>query len=150
MVWLGFGVMLSEWFERDRDVQCPLIRWNGRSSNQETNWLKEEDITGHTDWVRDVAWAPNIGMPGTHIATCSQDRTVLIHYRPSANSPWQTTPLYPGGPDSTDPHFPDAVWKLSWSLAGNILAVSCGDGKVTLWKEVVGGKGWECVSEMNS
>jgi hypothetical protein len=44
----------------------------GEIRNQDPNWVKEEDLTGHTDWVRDVAWAPNIGMPGTHIATCSQ------------------------------------------------------------------------------
>jgi protein transport protein SEC13 len=50
--------------------------------------------------------------------------------------------------------FPDIVWRVSWSLSGNILAVSCGDGKVTLWKESVTGKDnetkWECVSEMTS
>jgi len=38
---------------------------------------------------------------------------------------------------------------VSWSLAGNLLAVSCGDGKVTLWKENLKGV-WECVSDMNS
>ena len=38
---------------------------------------------------------------------------------------------------SADKKFPDTVWRVSWSLSGNILAVSCGDGKVTLWKEVV-------------
>lgn len=31
-------------------------------------------LNGHTDWVRDVAWAPNIGMPGNYIASCSQVR----------------------------------------------------------------------------
>ena len=45
--------------------------------------------------------------------------------------------------------FPDVVWRVSWSLAGNILAVSCGDGKVTLWKENLKGV-WECVSDMTS
>ena len=45
--------------------------------------------------------------------------------------------------------FPDVVWRVSWSLAGNILAISCGDGKVTLWKENLKGV-WECVSDMTS
>lgn len=94
----------------------------------------EEELTGHTDWVRDVAWAPSIGMPGTHIATCSQvsdnrgselrtltrpgaqDRTVLIHYKATPDAQWTTTPLYPNA-DSNDPKFPDAVWKLSWRCA---------------------------------
>jgi protein transport protein SEC13 len=31
--------------------------------------------------------------------------------------------------------FPDVIWRVSWSIAGNILAVSCGDNKITLWKE---------------
>ena len=57
--------------------------------------------------------------------------------------------LLPNAPDSQDTHFPDAVWRVSWSLAGNILAVSCGDGKVSLWKEGLG-RGWECVSDFSS
>lgn len=35
-------------------------------------WTEEEVIRGHEDWVRDVAWAPNIGLPGMHIASASQ------------------------------------------------------------------------------
>lgn len=77
-----------------------------------------------------------------------QDKTVLIHFRPSPTSAWTSTPLHPQGKDQPAT-FPDAVWRVSWSLAGNVLAVACADGKVTLWKEVVGGRGWECVNEMS-
>ncbi|KAK4689585.1 protein transport protein SEC13, partial [Tremellales sp. Uapishka_1] len=112
-------------------------------------WTEEDVIKEHQDWVRDVAWAPNIGLPGMYIASASQDRTVMIHSKPSPTSPWTSTPLLPNAPASKDPHFPDAVWRVSWSLAGNILAVSCGDGKVSLWKEGVG-RGWECVSDFAS
>ena len=35
-------------------------------------WVEEEVIRGHDDWVRDVAWAPNIGLPGMYIASASQ------------------------------------------------------------------------------
>ncbi len=70
----------------------------------------------------------------------------MIHYKAPGGA-WQSTPLKPS--DAADAHFPDAVWRVSWSLAGNILAVSCGDGKVSLWKEGVG-KGWECVSDFAS
>ncbi|TFY73087.1 hypothetical protein EWM64_g10925, partial [Hericium alpestre] len=48
-----------------------------------------------------------------------------------------------GAPPAAAGKFPDVVWRVSWSLAGNILAVSCGDGKVTLWKENLKGV-WEC------
>ncbi|KAI5451212.1 GTPase-activating protein S13 [Naganishia albida] len=127
----------------------PVVRIWSYKDNESKPEL-EEELHGHTDWVRDVAWAPNIGLPGEYIATASQDRTVLIHYRPDPSTPWKSTPLRPNGADQPA-QFPDTVWRVSWSLAGNILAVSCGDGKVTLWKEVLGGgKGWEMVNEMNS
>ena len=35
-------------------------------------WLEEEKLEGHTDWVRDVAWAPSIGLLQSVIASCSQ------------------------------------------------------------------------------
>jgi protein transport protein SEC13 len=50
-----------------------------------------------TDWVRDVAWAPNIGLPRSYIAA-SQDTTVSIWTKDSPTSPWVKTPL---GPSST-------------------------------------------------
>jgi protein transport protein SEC13 len=124
-------------------------------------------LDGHTDWVRDVAWAPNIGLPRSYIATASQDKTVLIWTKDSPTSPWVKTVLDPSTaltsptatttgaaaaaatPTTASGKFPDVVWRVSWSLAGNLLAVSCGDGKVTLWKENLRGV-WECVSDMNS
>ena len=36
--------------------------------------------------------------------------------------------------------FPNAIWCLSWSLTGGILALSYGDNKVTLWHEQLGNK----------
>jgi len=48
-----------------------LIRiWN--FDGEAKKWTEEEVIRGHEDWVRDVAWAPNIGLPGMYIASASQ------------------------------------------------------------------------------
>ncbi|KNZ82350.1 Protein transport protein SEC13 [Termitomyces sp. J132] len=133
-----------------------LVRiWGYRDDTQ--SWVEEETLEGHTDWVRDVAWAPNIGLPRSYIATASQDKTVFIWTKDSPTSPWVKSALDPSStitsPTSTAPlpagKFPDVVWRVSWSLAGNLLAVSCGDGKVTLWKENLKGV-WECVSDMSS
>lgn len=129
--------------------------WGYREDSQ--SWVEEETLEGHTDWVRDVAWAPNIGLPRSYIATASQDRTVLIWTKDTPTSPWVKTALDPSStftpPNTSAPlpagKFSDVVWRVSWSLAGNLLAVSCGDGKVTLWKENLKGV-WECVSDMNS
>ena len=35
-------------------------------------WVCEEKLDGHTDWVRDVAWSPSVGLPLSRIASCSQ------------------------------------------------------------------------------
>ncbi len=35
-------------------------------------WIKEVVLEGHNDWVRDVAWAPSIGLTQSYIASCSQ------------------------------------------------------------------------------
>ncbi|KAF5346203.1 hypothetical protein D9756_011131 [Leucocoprinus leucothites] len=128
--------------------------WGYREDSQ--SWVEEETLEGHTDWVRDVAWAPNIGLPRSYIATASQDKAVLIWTKDSPTSPWVKTALDPssslastGGAQPPAGKFPDVVWRVSWSLSGNLLSVSCGDGKVTLWKENLKGN-WECVSEVNS
>jgi protein transport protein SEC13 len=41
-------------------------------SEETQAWVEEDVLEGHTDWVRDVAWAPNIGLPRSYIATASQ------------------------------------------------------------------------------
>ncbi|KAF5319394.1 hypothetical protein D9619_008526 [Psilocybe cf. subviscida] len=128
--------------------------WGYRADTQ--SWVEEDVLEGHTDWVRDVAWAPNIGLPRSYIATASQDRTVLVWTREGSKEGWTKTALdpsstivSPAGTTAPAGKFPDVVWRVSWSLAGNLLAVSCGDGKVTLWKENLKGA-WECISDMNS
>jgi len=42
------------------------------SSERDGRWEEEEKLESHTDWVRDCAWAPSIGLPRSKIASCSQ------------------------------------------------------------------------------
>jgi len=35
-------------------------------------WNEETTLEGHQDWVRDIPWAPSIGLPNTYLASCSQ------------------------------------------------------------------------------
>lgn len=103
----------------------------------------------HTDWVRDVAWAPSI-LPNTNmVASCSEDRTVIIWTQvqdknndaSASESPWVPTLLNT---------FEEPVWRVSWSVTGSILAVSSGDNTVTLWKKTFGGgSGWAQVSSVH-
>ncbi|XP_788763.1 protein SEC13 homolog [Strongylocentrotus purpuratus] len=103
-------------------------------------WKDEHVLEAHSDWVRDVAWAPSIGLPHSVIATCSQDCRVIIWTNDEGTgSTWTPKILN---------KFSDVVWHVSWSVTGNILAVSGGDNKVSLWKESLEGQ-WVCVSDVN-
>ncbi len=77
--------------------------------------------------MRDVAWAPNSGMPFNIIASCSEDKSVYI-WKQNLNSAWEPKLLRT---------FDAPVWRVSWSVTGNVLAVSTGDHKVSLWKQSV-------------
>jgi protein transport protein SEC13 len=104
---------------------------------------QEEGSLQHTDWVRDVAWAP-LTLPNHNtVASCSEDGTVLIWTQKIVESGGATTAddvpttaasLYPW--KATLLHrFDEPVWRVSWSVTGHLLAVSSGDSNVTLWKK---------------
>eukprot|EP00731_Ephydatia_muelleri_P001706 Em0001g1706a len=100
------------------------------------NWILEDKLEAHTDWVRDVAWAPSVGLPLSRIASCSQDGKVIVWTKDeSSGQNWTPKVLKT---------FAEVVWRASWSVTGDILAVSGGDNKVTLWKEQKDGE-WACV-----
>jgi protein transport protein SEC13 len=95
----------------------------------------------HTDWVRDVAWAPCLLPNHNIIASCSEDRTVIIwtqeqshstssHDDTTNASEWTGVLLHT---------FDLPVWRVSWSVTGHMLAVSSGESNVTLWKSSLDG-----------
>ncbi|EZF22197.1 protein transporter SEC13 [Trichophyton rubrum D6] len=107
------------------------------SSPETKTYSASQTLQGHTDWVRDVAWSPSI-LSRSYIASASQDKTVRIWTSdPSNSQEWTSEKL----------EFDTVVWRVSWSLSGNILAVSGGDNKVSLWKEDLKGK-WEKVKDI--
>jgi protein transport protein SEC13 len=78
----------------------------------------------HTDWVRDVAWAPRVLNRNQIVASCSEDGTVLI-WKELEGGNWEATKMH---------DFGEPVWRVSWSMTGHLLAVSSGTSTVTLWK----------------
>ncbi|KAL8675961.1 MAG: hypothetical protein Q9186_007470 [Xanthomendoza sp. 1 TL-2023] len=111
---------------------CLVKIWDwSRETNTYTPTLS---LPGHTDWIRDIAWSPTI-LQKSYIASASQDKTVRI---------WTSDPAHPNEWKPTTLNFEAVLWRVSWSLSGNVLAVSGGDNKVSLWKENLKGE-WECV-----
>ena len=108
-------------------------------NDQENKWVEEDTLDGHSDWVRDVAFAPNCGLDTSILATCSLDcRVIIWRKNEKENGPWVSQLLH---------KFNSAIWHLSWSIAGNILAVSGADNQVSLWKETPEGE-WVCISDV--
>lgn len=101
-------------------------------------WIEENKLEAHSDWVRDVAWAPAVGPSRAALASCSQDRRVVV---------WTSNDYLSWTPNILNV-FDDVIWNVSWSLTGGILAVSGGDNKVSLWRENSEGQ-WACISELN-
>ncbi|KAL5568266.1 hypothetical protein UlMin_024841 [Ulmus minor] len=84
----------------------------------------------HSDWVRDVAWAPNLGLPKSTVASASYDRIVA-----KEGEQWEHKVLK---------DFKTPVWRVSWLLTGNLLAVADVNNNEILWNEVVDGE-WQHV-----
>jgi len=104
----------------------------------EERWEEETALPpAHSDWVRDVAWAPSLGAAGTMVASCSQDKKVIIWTQDPDSDSWSQKELL----------FSCVLWRVSWSVTGNILAVSGGDNLVTLWKQTLAGD-WEQIGQL--
>lgn len=105
-------------------------------ANDMGGWDEEQTLHGHKDWVRDAVWAPNLGMPLNTIASAGQDGQVIA-WTEQHDGSWQMKLVH---------NFGTPVWKLSWSVAGNILAVSDANNAVSLWKETLDGV-WQQVMQ---
>jgi len=107
---------------------------------REVDSEKFNDHTPHSDWVRDVAWRPNVGIPSNTIASCSEDKSVLIWQQDMEGKPWKVAyTLNMAAP----------VWRLSWSVTGSLLAVACADNTVSLFKESADTGDWVLVNSLN-
>lgn len=136
---------------------CLVKIW--REDPSSGGWVKEAQLEGgHTEWVRDVAWCPSLSLARQQIASCGQDGCVIVwqSLRRRVGSDVNATGLLGTAVEGAAEEvwkpvvlatYPDVVWHVSWSLTGNILAVSGGDNKVTLWKENLEGA-WVILSEV--
>mmetsp|Transcript_9162 Transcript_9162/g.14214 ORF Transcript_9162/g.14214 Transcript_9162/m.14214 type:complete len:316 (-) Transcript_9162:120-1067(-) len=137
--WAPFGCYKDDQFPRLVTGGCDnRIRFWVK--NTTGAWVQDKaplaSTLSHTDWVRDVAWSPCIVPDKNRVASCSEDKNVLIWTQEGQDCEWTPTRLRV---------FDAPVWRLSWSTTGNILAVSSGDSSFTLWKAQLDGT-WSEVS----
>ncbi len=92
----------------------------------------------HTDWVRGVAWAPEVGPGCSMVASCSQDKRAIVWICEGPEADWEPKVI----------QFSCVVWSVSWSVTGSILACAGGDNAVTLWKEDMTGE-WKQIGALD-
>jgi len=106
------------------------------------NWRKQDTLTAD-DFVgtpRDVAWRPNVGLPSSLVAACTDSGCVAIWVQDMDGQPWRLRTSWRVEGDAR---------RLSWSRAGALLAVSVGDEGTALYREGLGGA-WEQVSSLEN
>ncbi|CAG0921128.1 unnamed protein product [Notodromas monacha] len=105
---------------------------------REKSWVDVAVLNGHAGWVRDVQWCP---VNNNTLASCSDDDQVKIwEASDPSHATWTCKTI-----DFKDKGTP---WHVSWSLCGTLLAVSSGEGTVTLLKKSTDGSGeWFHISK---
>ncbi|CAH0477329.1 unnamed protein product [Peronospora belbahrii] len=88
--------------------------------------IENTPLYGHNDWVRDVAWAPNVGIPANVIASGSDDHTVRVWTQDEANGEWSSHVVHT---------FHAPVYRINWSQTGSVLSVAAGEDEATFWKQ---------------
>ena len=94
-------------------------------------FVLQQELAGHEDWVRDVAWGNNIGVLQDTVASCSEDQKVKVWKRDAQSDSWEA---------KAEININCPAWKVSWSPVGNLLAVSGGDNIVYIYKEAPNGE----------
>ncbi|XP_073309801.1 protein CIA1-like [Primulina huaijiensis] len=90
-----------------------------------------ENLRGHTDKVRRVAWNPAAGVAGVPamIASCGADKTVRIWEQNPTTGSFQCKQELERKHTST-------VQQCFWSVTGKLLATSTVDGDTCVWESV--------------
>ncbi|XP_063702738.1 nucleoporin seh1 [Culicoides brevitarsis] len=118
-------------------------------SENARRWAKTETINAVTDEVHDLAFAPSLGRSYHTLAVGSKDLHIF-NLKPilDTSSP-NRLDIQPAQQVAETQVVPDRgveprVWRVSWNVTGTMLAATCDDGFVRLWKQNYL-KSWRCV-----
>lgn len=119
------------------DENIPKI-WQYNDASRK--WQAVCSLIGHTGYIKDIAWAPNMGRSYDLIATASKDHTVKIwQIERKGDFECEANVIA-----SFDDHGA-TVWRVEWNITGTILASSGDDNKVRLWKANFKNE-WKCLN----
>eukprot|EP00762_Andalucia_godoyi_P007720 ANDGO_07890.mRNA.1 Protein transport protein SEC13 len=117
------------------DNRVRLFKFDGASNS----FVPERDLVAHSDWVRDVAFAPFAYAPNREtLVSASQDKSVVV-WSIEAGKDVEQKVINLGA----------VVWRVSWGGVGGVVAATCADGRVVLLRENAAGE-WVKVVEQDA
>jgi protein transport protein SEC13 len=98
------------------DKSVKIWEYNEEAANKIVEVACLDGPDGHSDWVRDVAFCPRPDPTETILVSASEDGTIIF---------WKNSKIHPNEWKKIDmKKFDGPVWRISWSVAGDLLAVS--------------------------
>lgn len=116
--------------------------WIGEEQTLGLHWSRECTLSDNAlprDEIRDVAWRPNVGIPSSLIASCTQGGVVAIWAQDILGMPWRLQCHWKVDGDAR---------RLAWSKAGALLAVSVGEEGSLLYQETKEGP-WKLITALD-
>jgi len=145
------GISCLSWNPSTVDSNRPMLVVGSNDPNiklweyseQYRKWTHIETLSGHTNAIHDICWAPNMGRSYHLIASASKDRKVKIW---KLQTPTDKQKLESKELVSFDDHQSE-VWRVEWNVTGTILASSGDDGTVRLFRANFSNE-WKCISAL--
>eukprot|EP01017_Pseudomicrothorax_dubius_P046265 TRINITY_DN8122_c0_g1_i3.p1 TRINITY_DN8122_c0_g1~~TRINITY_DN8122_c0_g1_i3.p1 ORF type:complete len:322 (+),score=63.35 TRINITY_DN8122_c0_g1_i3:119-1084(+) len=112
------GKYLPRFVSGGSDRTIKIWAYNSHSNTYEN----VAEWSAHQDWVRDVAWCPVFTGSYELIASCSEDGEVAIWALDREE--FIETGRYSSPVRKYEQKVEGPAWKISWSIGGNLIAVS--------------------------
>ncbi|SOV16954.1 protein transport protein SEC13 [Plasmodium sp. gorilla clade G2] len=103
-----------------------VIIWMFDNNTKEFQKIFQMNDKPHKSSIKDVAWKPNLNNSPNIIASCSEEKIVILWIEDVTNNVWRNGQVIKVNHN---------IHKLSWSPNGTILAIACSDDNAYLYKE---------------
>ncbi|KMZ77719.1 WD domain, G-beta repeat domain-containing protein [Plasmodium vivax India VII] len=115
-----------------------VIIWAFDNNTKEFQKVHQMKDKPHNSPIKDIAWRPNLNNSTNIIASCSDEKLVILWVEDIGNNQWRNGQVI---------KVKDSISKVCWSPNGTILAIACTNENAYLYREGLDGV-WEEVCNL--